>query len=58
MKPIDKLLAMSYVLFGGALLSAPAVATVTIDVPEPGVLSLLGLGGVIVIAMTIRNRRK
>lgn len=45
-------------ILGLGLAAAPALATGITDVPEPGVLSLLGMGGIIALVMMIRNRRK
>ena len=56
MESVNKLIARSCAVFGASLLSAPVMAAVTIDVPEPGVLSLLGAGGVVALVMYIRKR--
>ena len=56
MKTINRLIVCA--VSGLVLLSGPAAAAVTIPAPEPGVFSLLGIGAVIVLGATIRNRRK
>lgn len=43
---------------GMAGIAVNANALVTVPVPEPGTLPLLGIAGVIAIAFIIRNRRK
>ena len=58
MNTLNKLFATACAVFGLALTAGPALATVSADVPEPGVLSLLGVGGVIAFALYIRRRRK
>jgi hypothetical protein len=40
-----------------ALAASPAFAG-TVPVPEPGVLELLAIGGVLAAVIAIRNRRK
>ena len=41
-----------------ALFASTADAGVTIPVPEPGVLELLAMGGVLAAVIALRNRRK
>lgn len=40
------------------LITGPVMAFEAIPAPEPGVLSLLGVGGVVALILFIRNRRK
>lgn len=58
MKCIYRLIATLYSVFGLGLVSAPARALELHPTPEPGMLALLGVGGVLVLAAAIRNRRK
>ena len=58
MKMINNWIAMGCAAFGLGLVSGPAMALEIIPAPEPGVLSLLGAGMVLVLAAAIRNRRK
>jgi hypothetical protein len=39
-------------------MSMPAFARTVGTVPEPGVLGLLGIGGVAAVAIALRNRNK
>ena len=39
------------------LTASSAIAGVVGNIPEPGMLSLFGLGGVVLAAIAIRNRR-
>lgn len=48
----------SLVLTGLLVTATPACAFITPTVPEPEVLSLLGIAGVIGIVVAIRRRRK
>ena len=42
-----------------ALAATPALAgQPPISIPEPGIMSLLALGGAVMVAIGIRNRRK
>ena len=43
---------------GLAMLAGPAMATLSISVPEPSILSLLGIGIVIGLVIAINKRRK
>ena len=58
MKTIDKLIAVMLTLASLGMLAKPAIAFQPVSVPEPGVLSLLGLGGVVALVLFIRNRHK
>lgn len=40
------------------LLAGPAMALTSVPIPEPSTLSLLGLAGMVGLAVAIRNRRK
>lgn len=39
------------------LMTSSAIAGIVGNIPEPGMLSLFGLGGVVLAAIAIRNRR-
>lgn len=39
------------------LATSPVLAGTVGNIPEPGMLSLFGLGGVVLAAVAIRNRR-
>jgi hypothetical protein len=58
MKIIKQLTAVSYAVLGLGLTTSPALATGITAVPEPGVLSLLGVGGAVALVMYFRSRRK
>jgi hypothetical protein len=45
-------------LFAGLVAAAPAFATVSIPIPEPGMLELLAAGVVAGVIVWARNRRK
>ena len=45
-------------LAGLVLASSPVLAGDPIQVPEPSVLSLLGLAGVVAVVAAIRHRKK
>lgn len=58
MKIIKQLTAVSCAVLGLGLTTSPALATGITVVPEPGVLSLLGVGGAVALVMYFRSRRK
>lgn len=53
-----KIVAVSCTAVGVALTAGPALAAVSVSVPEPGILSLLGVAGIITAIVANRRRFK
>lgn len=58
MNRISRWIALPCAVFGLGLMSGTAVAFEAPPVSEPGILSLLGMGMVVILVAAIRNRRK
>lgn len=58
MKMIGRRIAAACALLGLGLAAGPALAFEAPAIPEPGVLSLLGVGGAVALVIILRNRRK